>query len=121
MNKNVLKVLGILIILICALTFVTAVSSSSATAKDDNNATLQINTSGEWRLELVVNGNYSSCETQGNKTINLNTTTLDSVSVTVNQKSGPTDVYLIKDNKTLHEEHSKGSGIETIYFYYPIK
>ena len=119
MNKKTLKILGVLLILVCALTFVTAVSST--TTNDGKNATLQINTTGEWRLDLVVNGNYSSLETQGNKTIDLNTTTLDSVSVTVNQKSGPTDVFLIQDNKTVHEEHSKGSGIETIYFYYPIK
>lgn len=119
MNKKMLKILGVLIIFVCAFTCVTAVSST--TTNDDGNATLHINSTGEWRLDLVVNGNYSSCEVQGNKIINLNTTTLDSVSVTVNQKSGSTDVFLIQDNKTLHEEHSKGSGIETLYFYYPMK
>lgn len=121
MNKK-LKILACLIIFICAFTFVSAVSSSPTetndNSNDDGNYTLQINTSGKWRLDLVVDGNYSSCETEGSKTINLNTTEIKFVSVTLNQKSGPTDVFLIKDKDIRHEEHSKGNSIETIYFYF---
>ncbi|MBE6510924.1 MAG: hypothetical protein E7Z74_06625 [Methanobrevibacter millerae] len=118
MNKKTFKILGTLLILVCALTLITAVSSTETKNDENGNCTLQINTTGSWRLDLVVDGKYSSLETEGSKTIDLNTTDLNFTSVTINQKSGPTDVFLVKDNKTLHEEHSKGNGIETIYFYY---
>ncbi|WP_407381041.1 hypothetical protein [Methanobrevibacter sp.] len=122
MNKKTLRILGALIILICALTAVTAVSSTSDDNNSENaNITLQINTTGSWRLDLTVDGNYSSCEAEGSKTIDLNSTEIDFASVTINQKNGPTDVFLVKGNETLHEEHSKSSGIETIYFFYPEK
>lgn len=121
MNKT-MKILGVLIILVCALTAITAVSSTSNDDNNENaNITLQINTTGSWRLDLTVDGNYSSCEAEGSKTIDLNSTEIEFASVTVNQKNGPTDVFLVKDKEILHEEHSKGRGIETIYFFYPEK
>ncbi len=119
--KKTLKILGTLLILICALTAITAVSSTSNDDNENANITLQINTTGSWRLDLTVDGNYSSCEAEGSKTIDLNSTEIEFASVTVNQKNGPTDVFLVKGNEILHEEHSKGSGIETIYFFYPEK
>ncbi|SDA45963.1 hypothetical protein [Methanobrevibacter millerae] len=122
MDNKKLKILAGLIILICALTVVTAVSSAPTATNDDKNTdenyTLEINTSGKWRLDLVVDGNYSSCEAEGSKIINLNTTDLKYASVTLNQKSGPTDVFIKKGNETRHEDHSNGNGIETIYFYF---
>ncbi len=118
MNKKTFRILGALLILVCALTLLTAVSSTEAKDDGNGNCTLQINTTGSWRLDLVVDGNYSSLEAEGSKTIDLNTTELNFTSITLNQKSGPTDVFLVKDKKILHEEHSKGNGIETIYFYY---
>lgn len=121
MNRKTFRILGALLILVCALSLVTAVSSTDTKDDANGNCTLQINTTGSWRLDLVVDGNYSSLETEGSKTIDLNTTDLKFASVTVNQKSGPTDVFLVKDKKVIHEEHSKGNGIETIYFYYQTK
>lgn len=118
--KRKIKILGAIVLIICAVTIVSAVSSAPTSEDTDDAYHLQINTTGKWRLDLTVNGNYTSDEDVGSKTIDLNTTDIDSLSVTVNQyENGPTDVFLLKGNETIHEEHSKGSGIETIYFYYP--
>lgn len=121
MNYKNFGIIGAILIMICALTMVTAVCSTDAQA-DDGNCTLQINTTAKWRLDLTVNGNYSSDEGEGSKTINLNTTNLTMASVTVNQYGGGvTDVTLLKGNETLKEGKSHGDGIETIYFYYQAK
>ncbi|WP_296789764.1 hypothetical protein [uncultured Methanobrevibacter sp.] len=121
MNYKKFGIVGAIIIIICALTMVTAVSSTDA-ATDDGNCTLQINTTAKWRLDLTVDGNYSSAEGVGSKTINLNTTDLKMASVTVNQYGGgTTTVTLLKGNETLKDGKSNGDGIETIYFYYQAK
>ena len=118
MNYKKFGILGAMLLMLCALMMVTAVSSTSETT-DDGNYTLQINTSGKWRLDLTVNGKYSSDEGVGSKTIKLNTTSVDFASVTVNQyENGPTNVTLLNGNKVLKDGKSNGAGMETIYFYY---
>ena len=118
MNYKKFGILGAMLLMLCALMMVTAVSSTSETT-DDGNYTLQINTSGKWRLDLTVNGKYSSDEGVGSKTIKLNTTSVDFASVTVNQyENGPTNVTLLNGNKVLKDGKSSGEGAETIYFYY---
>ena len=118
MNYKKFGILGAILLIVCALMMVTAVSSSSETT-NDGNYTLQINTSGKWRLDLTVDGKYSSDEGVGSKTINLNTTSVDYASVTVNQyENGPTNVTLFNGNKVLKDGKSNGEGVETIYFYY---
>lgn len=118
MNYKKFGILGAILLVVCALMMVTAVSSSSETT-DDGNYTLQINTSGKWRLDLTVDGKYSSDEGVGSKTIKLNTTSIDYASVTVNQyEKGPTNVTLLNGNKVLKDGKSSGEGVETIYFYY---
>lgn len=117
MNYKKFGIIGAIILMLCAVTMVAAFSSEPATT-DDGNYTLQINTSGKWRLDLTVNGKYSSDEGVGSKTINLNTT-VTSASVTVNQyENGPTNVTLYNGSKVLKDGKSYGTGIETIYFYY---
>ena len=96
---------------------VTTNVNSTASA---GNYQLQINTTGKWRLDLTVDGKYSSNEGQGSKTIDLGTT-LGYASVTVNQDGGPTNVYLLKDGKVIDEGSSNSAGKETIYFYYQSK
>lgn len=118
MNYKKFGILGAMLLMLCALMMVTAVSSTSETT-DDGNYTLQINTSGKWRLDLTVNGKYSSDEGVESKTIKLNTTSVDFASVTVNQyENGPTNVTLLNGNKVLKDGKSNGAGMETIYFYY---
>lgn len=118
MNYKRFGILGAILLIICALMMVTAVSSTSK-ATDDSNYTLQINSSGKWRLDLTVNNKYTSDEGVGSKTIDLNTTNIDYASVTVNQyEKGPTNVSLIKEGKVLEDGKSDGDGAETIYFYY---
>ena len=118
MNCKKFGIVGAILIMICALAMVTAVSSAEAATNDDN-CTLQINTTAKWRLDLTVDGKYSSDEGVGSKTINLTTTDLKMASVTVNQYGGgATNVTLLKGNKTLEKGKSTGDGIETIYFYY---
>ena len=93
-------------------------TSNSTSGGSDAAYQLQINTTGKWRLDLTVDGKYSSYEGEGSRTIDLGPS-LSSASVTVNQYSnGPTDVYLLKNNQTISDGHSKGEGVETIYFYY---
>lgn len=132
-NKN-LAIIGVIIIvvviIICAFAFVGGVvsnvlgsaSNQHTTGIDDSGVAgdyqLQINTSGKWRLDLTVDGKYSSEEGEGSKTIKLGDS-LKSASVTVNQKeNGPTNVYLLKDNKVIDKGTSNSEGTETIYFYY---
>lgn len=118
MNYKKFGILGAILLVFCALMMVTAVSSSSETT-DDGNYTLQINTSGKWRLDLTVDGKYSSDEGVGSKTIKINNTSIDYASVTVNQyEKGPTNVTLLNGNKVLKDGKSSGEGVETIYFYY---
>lgn len=118
MNYKKFGILGAMLLIACALMMVTAVSSSSETT-DDGNYSLQINTSGKWRLDLTVDGKYTSDEGVGSKTIKLNTTSIDYASVTVNQyEKGPTNVTLLNGNKVLKDGKSNGEGVETIYFYY---
>ena len=52
MNYKKFGILGAILLVVCALMMVTAVSSSSETT-DDGNYTLQINTSGKWRLDTL--------------------------------------------------------------------
>ena len=126
----------IIVIIICAFAFlggnhntpantVNNASNDSVTTNVNSTASagnyqLQINTTGKWRLDLTVDGKYSSNEGQGSKTIDLGTT-LGYASVTVNQDGGPTNVYLIKDGKVIDEGSSNSAGKETIYFYYQSK
>ena len=118
MNYKKFGILGAILLVVCALMMVTAVSSTSK-ATDDGNYTLQINTSGKWRLDLTVDGKYSSDEGVGSKTIKINNTSIDYASVTVNQyEKGPTNVTLLNGNKVLKDGKSSGEGVETIYFYY---
>ena len=140
MDNKQLGIIGaiiiIIVIIICAFAFlggnnntpanaVNNVSNDSVTtnvsnATSDGNYQLQINTTGKWRLDLTVDGKYSSNEGQGSKTIDLGTT-LGYASVTVNQDGGPTNVYLLKDGKVIDEGSSNSNGKETIYFYYQSK
>ena len=120
MKNKKFGIIATIFLIVCAFALMAAVSSAPADANDDGNYTLQINTSGKWRLDLTVNGNYSSAEGVGSKTIPLNTT-VNSASVTVNQyENGPTNVTLLKGKEVLEQKQSTGSGIETIYFYYDV-
>lgn len=110
----------------CTLTITTATEEQTNDSSviningADTNSTyqLQINTTGKWRLDITVDGNYTGIEEEGSKTINLGDS-LSSASVTVNQyTNGPTKVYLLENNKTIEEKSSTGTGVETIYFYY---
>ena len=140
MDNKQLGIIGaiiiIIVIIICAFAFlggnhntpantVNNVSNDSVTTNVNSTASagnyqLQINTTGKWRLDLTVDGKYSSNEGQGSKTIDLGTT-LGYASVTVNQDGGPTNVYLLKDGKVIDEGSSNSAGKETIYFYYQSK
>ena len=140
MDNKQLGIIGaiiiIIVIIICAFAFlggnhntpvntVNNASNDSVTTNVNSTASagnyqLQINTTGKWRLDLTVDGKYSSNEGQGSKTIDLGTT-LGYASVTVNQDGGPTNVYLIKDGKVIDEGSSNSAGKETIYFYYQSK
>ena len=119
MDYKKFSVIAIIFVVICTFSIVAVFSSDSAkNAGGDDACELQINTSGKWRLDLTVNGKYSSDEGVGSKTIKLNTT-VDSASVTVNQyENGPTNVTLLKGDIVLKDGKSKGNGVETIYFYY---
>lgn len=138
MDSKKLGIIGaiiiIIVIIVCAFAFLGGSADNPENAvsetNDSNSQTtnisgtsdadykLQINTTGKWRLDLTVNGDYSSDEDEGSKTIDLGNS-LDYASVTVNQyENGPTTVYLLKGNEILEEESSNGEGIETIYFYY---
>ena len=136
MDNKQLGIIGaiiiIIVIIICAFAFLgnnsnptDAVSEANASnstttnlSSSDGNYQLQINTTGKWRLDLTVNGNYQSDEGEGSKTIDLGST-LDYASVTVNQyENGPTDVYLLKNGEVIDQGSSNSEGIETIYFYY---
>ena len=131
MDNKQLGIIGaiiiIIVIIICAFAFLgtnnnptNAVSDSATTNSNttDGNYQLQINTTGKWRLDLTVDGKYSSDEGEGSKTIDLGTK-VASASVTVNQyENGPTDVYLLENNKVIDQGSSNSEGIETIYFYY---
>ncbi len=118
MNYKKFAIGSIILLMVCAFA-VTAISSAdTADDKNKDNYTLQINTTGKWRLDLTVNGNYTSDEGVGSKTIPLNTT-VDFASVTVNQyEKGPTNVTLLKGKEVLKDGKSTKEGIETIYFYY---
>ena len=140
MDNKQLGIIGaiiiIIVIIICAFAFlggnhntpantVNNASNDSVTTNVNSTASsgnyqLQINTTGKWRLDLTVDGKYSSNEGQGSKTIDLGTT-LGYASVTVNQDGGPTNVYLLKDGKVIDEGSSNSAGKETIYFYYQSK
>ena len=118
MNYRKFAIGSIILLMICAGAVAAVSSADAGDDADKDNYTLQINTSGKWRLDLTVNGNYTSDEGVGSKTIELNTT-VDSASVTVNQyDNGPTNVTLLKGKEVLKEGKSKGTGMETIYFYY---
>lgn len=136
MDNKQLGIIGaiiiIIVIIICAFVFLggikteMSIAESHSSTTNTNNVTngsnanyqLLINTTGKWRLDLTVDGKYSSDEGVGSKTMDLGNK-LNSASVTVNQyENGPTKVYLMNGNKTLQEKSSNGSGIETIYFYY---
>ena len=140
MDNKQLGIIGaiiiIIVIIICAFAFlggnhntpantVNNASNDSVTTNVNSTASagnyqLQINTTGKWRLDLTVDGKYSSNEGHGSKTIDLGTT-LGYASVTVNQDGGPTNVYLLKDGKVIDEGSSNSAGKETIYFYYQSK
>ena len=103
MDNKQLGIIGaiiiIIVIIICAFAFlggnhntpantVNNASNDSVTTNVNSTASagnyqLQINTTGKWRLDLTVDGKYSSNEGQGSKTIDLGTT-LGYASVTVN-------------------------------------
>ena len=142
MDNKQLGIIGaiiiIIVIIICAFAFLggsndapanvvtqTNTSNDATTNVDnstssDGNYQLQINTTGKWRLDLTVDGKYSSDQGQGSKTFDLGTS-IGYASVTVNQDGGPTSVYLLKDGEIVDEGSSNSDGIETIYFYYQIK
>lgn len=118
MENKKLIIIGTILILFAIISLGVISASDSANATQSDDYKLQINTTGKWRLDLTVNGNYSSDEGNGSKTIDLGSK-LDFASVTVNQyENGPTDVTLLKGNETLEKKSSNGKGIETIYFYY---
>lgn len=142
MDNKQLGIIGaiiiIIVIIICAFAFlggsnnvpanvVTQTNTSNATTTNIDNGTssdgnyqLQINTTGKWRLDLTVDGKYSSDQGQGSKTFDLGTS-IGYASVTVNQDGGPTNVYLLKDGKIVDKGSSNSDGKETIYFYYQLK
>ena len=93
-------------------------SNNTKGTSDNDNYKLQINTTGKWRLDLTINGKYSSDESTGQKTIDVGD--VETASVTVNQyEGGSTDVYLLDPNNNVVGEGSTSSeGVGTIYFYY---
>lgn len=115
MDKKKIMFVGALIVLIA----VTAgIVTASENAKSDDNYTLEINTTGKWRLDLTVDGKYSSDEGNSAKTIDLGKD-VGYASVTVNQyEKAPTNVVLHKGNSTLENKTINGDGSQTIYFYY---
>lgn len=127
MNNKTIGIIGVIIIVIviivCAFAFLGGNNTTTPTVVNNDNNTnnsyqLQINTTGKWRLDLTLNGKYSSDEGNGSKTIDLGND-VDYASVTVNQYSGgPTNVYLLKDNEVVDQGNTNSEGIGTVYFYY---
>lgn len=114
-NKKLIIIGLILVLFAVSMCAISAVDSDSA---NTDNYTLQINATGKWRLDLTVDGNYSSDEGDSSKTIDLGPE-LEFASVTVNQyEKGPTQVCLLKGNETLENQTTDGDGVKTIYFYY---
>ena len=128
MDNKTIAIIGavviIAVIIICAFAFSGQNNTDTATAAVNDTSTtgdtyqLQINASGKWRLDLTVDGKYSSDEGDVSKTIELGDS-VNSASVTVNQyETGPTEVYLLKNGKVIDEGSADGDGVQTIYFYY---
>lgn len=113
-----IAILCLIFIIVVAISGCIGSDDSSQTGNDTDDYKLQINTTGNWRLDLTVNDKYSSDTGEGSKTINLGN--VKTASVTLNQYSkGPTQVYLLDSNNDIvsqGETTNEGSG--TIYFYY---
>lgn len=118
MNKKVIVIICVICIIaaIAIPTFISENDSSKSSAKGDFK--IKIESSGTWRLDLIVDGHHSVIEGNGSKTINLKK--VSHASITFNQYSGgPSTISLLdKDDTVINRGRAPNEGFATVYFYH---